>query len=438
MGGTISQPKGGVIMKISQCVQKSNQKEVMDISVDVHKDTLNFFFEAGSKEYSDACSNRTTIIMGKLEAYQRIAQAQGMTRLRVICEPTGEYHKKLFRTARNMGFLTCFVNAEAVAKFRVIETNDTGKTDTKDPRVIRTLGRLNKVVADRSIGEDYMVLRKFGMMYDEGDQANTRLRCRINRLLVELFCDYSFKKDFLYSASGMALIDNYGCNPYRIVRVGFARFSTRMRKAAPRIQIGTLQRLWNDAVSSVHTGQPQEYVATLESHLLQLIDDWNWQKKRKEDLVRRMIETLYRLREEDPRIPPATFGVISDKNMARLLGETGPLSDFPHWRTLMRYAGLNIRMRQSGRYQGLNKISKKGRPLLRRVLQNVALPLVKKGCLYGSYYAQKKEEAKMPGNKAMTCVARHFLKKFYGWYKSGEAFNKERFFSCESQIKAVA
>lgn len=82
--------------------------------------------------------------------------------MRIICEPTEEYHKKLFRTARNMGFLTCFVNAEAVAKFRVVETNDTGKTDTKDPRVIRTLGRLNKVVVDRSISEDYLVLRKLG------------------------------------------------------------------------------------------------------------------------------------------------------------------------------------------------------------------------------------------------------------------------------------
>ena len=425
-------------MKISQRGQKIKLNQAMDISVDVHKDTLNFFFEAGNKEYSDACGNRTMIIMGKLEAYHRIALTQGMKGLRIICEPTGEYHKKLFRTARKMGFLTCFVNGESVAKFRVIETNDTGKTDTKDPRVIRTLGKLGKVVTDRMIGEDYMVLRKLGMMYDEGDQANTRLRCRIDRLLVELFCDYSFKKDFLYAPSGMALIGAYGCNPYRIVKAGFTRFSMRMRKAAPRIREESLRRLWNDAQSSVHAGQPEEYVATLESHLLQLINDWQWQKKRKDDLVHRMIETLTRLREKDPLIPPSTPGVINDKNMARLLGETGPLGDFPHWRTLMRYAGLNIRMRQSGRYQGLNKISKKGRPLLRRVLQNIALPLVRKGCLYGSYYAQKKDEAKMPGNKAMTCVARHFLKKFYGWYKSGEAFNKDRFFSCENQYKEVA
>lgn len=425
-------------MKISQRTEKCNQNQMMDVSVDVHKEVLNFFFEVGDKEYSDECQNRTMAIMGKLEACRQIAESHGIQTLRVLCEPTGQYHTKLLRTARNMGYRTSFVSTESVARFRVIETNDTGKTDTKDPRVIRTLGQLNKVITHRTIPEEYMRLRKLGTMYDEVDQANTRLRCRIDRLLVELFCDYSFKKDFLYTPSGLGLVTAYGCNPYRIVKAGYTRFSARMTKAAPRIRKESLQRLWEDAVSSVRNGQPEGYITAMETHLGHLIADWMVQMKRKEDLVRDMIEVLNRLRGEDPRIPPATFGVINDKNMARLLGETGPLSDFPHWRTLMRYGGLNIRMRQSGKYQGLNKISKKGRPLMRRILQHIVLPLVREGYLYGAYYAQKKNEAKMPGNKAMTCVARHFLKKFYGWYKSGEAFNLQRFFSCETQSRKVA
>jgi transposase len=130
-------------MKISQTAQKIKLNQVMDISVDVHKGSLNFFFEGGGREYSDECANRTTAIAKRLETYHQIAAEHGMKTLRIICEPTGQYHNKLFRMAREMGFFTCFVNAESVAKFRVIETNDTGKTDTKDPRVIRTLGQLD-------------------------------------------------------------------------------------------------------------------------------------------------------------------------------------------------------------------------------------------------------------------------------------------------------
>jgi transposase len=211
-----------------------------------------------------------------------------------------------------------------------------------------------------------------------------------------------------------------------------------MSKAAPRIQKKTLQRLWEDAQSSVLNEQPEGYIEILEMHLQQLISDWLQQIRRKDRIVEKMVEVLNLLRRKDTHIPSSTPGVINDKNMARLLGETGPLGDFANWRMLMRYGGLNLRMRQSGKYQGQNKITKRGRPLLRKILQHIALPLVRESCLYGQYYHRKKEIEKMAGNKAMTCVARHFLKKFYGWYKSGEAFNQQRFFACETQYRKAA
>ncbi len=59
---TILQSKGEATMKITQTAQKIKLNLVMDISVDVHEDTLNFFFETKGKEYSDDCSNRTNVI----------------------------------------------------------------------------------------------------------------------------------------------------------------------------------------------------------------------------------------------------------------------------------------------------------------------------------------------------------------------------------------
>lgn len=425
-------------MKITQTGEKIKVNFAMDVSVDVHKDTLNCFFETEGREYYDEVRNRNTVIEGKLKQYYEVAERHGFKTLRVICEPTGQYQNKLFRTARKMGFLTCLVNTESVAKFRVIETNDTGKTDIKDPRVIRSLGQLNKTIKHRYLGQEYLVLRKLNRIYDEAEEAIISLKGRINKLLVELFCDYSFKKDFLYTASGAALIEKYGCNPYRIIDAGFSGFCRRMKKAAPRIRRDTLQRLWEDAQSSVLNELPEGYIETLQMHLLQLMHDYMEQAQRKEATTKRMVNILNQLRAKEPNIPHATKGVISEKNIARLLGETGPLSDFSNWRLVMRYGGLNIRMRQSGRYKGLNKITKRGRPLLRKILQQIVLPLVRKNWLYGPYYHRKKELDKMPGNKAMTCVARHFLKKFYGWYKSGEAFSQQRFFACETQCRRAA
>ena len=404
----------------------------------MHKDTLNIFFETKGREYVDECSNRTTVIQKKLKAYHEVALEHGMKTLRIICEPTGEYQNKMFRTARKMGFLTCFVNAESVAKFRIVETNDNGKTDTKDPRVIRTLGKLNKTIKHRILDDDYLTLRKLNKVLDEVDDIKKEIRCRVSKLLVELFCDYSFGKDFLYASSGKALVDKYGCNPYRIIKAGYKRFSSYMKKTVPRIRQMTLKRLWDDAESSALNEQPEAYIEVIETQLRQLMEDYARHEARSNAIVEKMIEILNRLREKDPKIPEATKGVINDKHIARLLGETGPLGDFDNWRMLLRYAGLNIRMRQSGRYSGQNKITKKGRSLLRKVLQRIVFPMVRQNCLYGHYYHRKKEVDKMPGNKIMICVSRHFLKKFYGWYKSGEAFNQQRFFTCETQYRTAA
>ncbi|RPI52980.1 MAG: IS110 family transposase [Deltaproteobacteria bacterium] len=176
----------------------------------------------------------------------------------------------------------------------------------------------------------------------------------------------------------------------------------------------------------------------LEEYLHARLDDYYRVVKRKEKITQQMVSILDKLRQDDPLIPPPTPRVISEKNISRLLAETGPLSDFTNWRKLMRYAGLNLRTRQSGTFQGQNKISKKGRKLLRKVLQAIALPLVKRGCLYGDFYHKKKDETKMPGNKAMTIVARHLLRKIYGWYRSGEAFDEQRFFTCISRYEKLA
>ncbi|MDD5758707.1 MAG: transposase, partial [Desulfobulbaceae bacterium] len=348
-----------------------------------------------------------------------------------------QYQNSMLRTARRLGLLTCYVNAEAVSKFRIVETNDNNKTDRKDPKVIHTLGRLNKVIRLRFIGEEYLMLRKLNKIYDECDVEITSLRCRISKLLVELFCDYSFEKDFLYSNSGLALIEEYGCNPNRIVADGYEAFARRMKKAAPRIMAASLKRLWEDASSSALNEMPPGYIEVLQSHFFDLLTDFFNQTERKEKITAQMVEILNRLRAQDPNMPPPTPQLISDKNLARLLGETGPLADFNHWRQLMRYAGLNLRTRQSGNFQGQDKITKKGRPLLRKVLQAITLPLVKKEALYGEVYHKKKDETKMPGNKAMIVVARHLLRKLYGWYRSGKAFDEQRFFTCKSQYQPL-
>ena len=147
------------------------------------------------------------------------------------------------------------------------------------------------------------------------------------------------------------------------------------------------------------------------------------------------MEGLYnKLLKENPLYPKPTQGVISGYWLGRLFGEIGPIEDFQTVRRLLRYAGLNIREQSSGTTKGRNKVSKKGRVMLRVLLSQVVFPLVKKKALYGDYYHGKKN-GNMPGTKANTAVQRKFLKMLYGWSKSGKAFDPNRLFACESKYK---
>jgi len=425
-------------MRVTKVVEVIKAEQVMDVSVDVHKEELYALARTPGKEYAEQFANTTPRIRKVIKDYQIIAADHGFQQIRIVCEPTGVYDRKLLRAARQLGALTSYVNAEAVAKFRVVQNNDNNKTDTSDPGVILTMAEHGHTIKHRMLPNEYLNLRKLGSLLDDEEVMVVRIRGHINNVRLELFCDWKFDKDFMYGNTGKALVAKYGANPYKIVKSGFTRFSSVMKRAVPCIRKTSIERLWAQAESSVLNEQPEGYIAILEQRLRDLYEDFWRHKSRKNGIEAEMIAILHELREDDPSIPPPTPDLISEKNFARLLGETGSLNDFQSEAKIMRYAGLNLCMRKSGQYQGKYKISKKGRPLLRKILSQIVLQLVRKNALYGDYYHEKKNRQSLPGAKIMTIVMRQYLRKFYGWYRSKQEFNKERFFTCEHEYEMAA
>lgn len=405
---------------------------------DVAKDKIDLYTEIAGREVERCIPTRGDILEAQLTTLASLARESGAQRIVVLCEPTGCYHEPLLRTARRLGLETAWVSGEAVYKMRVVEFNDTGKTDLKDPRVIYTLGRMGKTLVHRPLEEPYSLLREWNTLYDACDVRTVEIKSAIHIELHDLFPDFSFQTDFLFGPGGQALMKHYRLNPYRIVEAGFEAFSARMRKAFPTIRKISLARLFRDAETSVRAALSPRRAELREFRLRQLWQDWEQEQERKL-LAKQAMENLYaEARKLDPRLPEGQKGVVTTFHLARIVGETGPLSDFSSWRKLLRYAGLNLRERQSGRYRGQTRTSKKGRILLRKILGQTVLPLVKGTCLFGPYYHRKRQESGMPGAKAMTVVMRKFLKMLFGWYRAGGAFQAERVFQCESLYRKAA
>lgn len=410
-------------------------------TITVASDDLNICCDVGMDQIHIVCppldeqgfgetltiDNRTEAIRRALQSMRDRAGETRRTRLRVVVEPTGIYHQLLLRIARSIGLRTALVNAEHVVKMRTVVFGDDGKTDARDPLAIAAVADRGRLIVDRVLPEIYQVMRGWSALYQIAEEAMIDAKGRVHRALKYLFPDFDFSSDFLYSDSGQAIMKCYEFDPHRLSATTPARLLRRLRQHS-RILRSSVDRLLTQARSSA-TATPTGpcYEISLQ-HLRLAWADFMTSHQRRE-AARTKLEELYAsARVEDPRLPAPERGVVTGCGLARLFAEMGPIDDFQSWRQVLKFGGMNIRERQSGRFVGQNKITHKGRPQLRCVAMQLVLPLVRRGALFGDYYAQKTGVQKMPGPKAMTAVARKFIKMIWGWTRTASAFDAARVF----------
>ena len=413
--------------------------------ITVASDDLNICCDVGMDQIEIVCppleergfsetilvNNRTDDIRRTLEELRDRAGAR-FSRLRVVVEPTGIYHQLMTRVARSLGFRTALVNAEHVVKMRSVVFGDTGKTDRRDPHAIAAVADRGRLIVDRVLPEIYQVMRGWSALYQIAEDAMIEAKGRVHRSLKYLFPDFDFSTDFLYSASGEAIMKCYNFDPHQLLARAPSRVYERLRRHS-HILRSSVHRLLAQARSSattIPTGACHEIAL---EHLRLAWSDYTTSTLRR-TAARAKLEQLYTTaREDDPRLPAPVHGVATACGLARFFAELGPINDFHCWRQVLKYAGMNLRERRSGRYVGLTKITHKGRPQLRRVVMQMILPLVRRSALFGTYYSHKTSVQKMPGPKAMTAVARKFVKMIWGWsHAEGVRFDAARVFRAQS------
>lgn len=208
-----------------------------------------------------------------------------------------------------------------------------------------------------------------------------------------------------------------------------------MKRRVRFVRFATLEHLYACAEQSVRHALPTALVEALEARLRLLFSDLLRHETRCAT-YKAQIEALgEQLKERGtlPKLDEAVSG-LTLFNLARLVGQTGPLEDFPSKRALLRYGGVNLRERTSGQYRGQTRLSKKGRPLLRKVLGQTVFPVLRRDRLYGAYY-HKKRQGGMEAQQAIVAVMRKFLGVLWSLARSGERFDLERFRRSESQYR---
>jgi transposase len=111
------------------------------------------------------------------------------------------------------------------------------------------------------------------------------------------------------------------------------------------------------------------------------------------------------------------------KTQAVLRAELGDVTRFARSDQVVAYAGLDITVRQSGKWRGQRKLSKRGSGLLRRTLYLAAMAsLRRKHSAFKEYYAGLVARG-LSGQKALVAVMRKMLLVAYRLLKSGGVYD---------------
>jgi len=422
---------------------KVNTNNALRVAFDVGKTNLDLYFKimAPNARSFNASTNRilnqTDAILNTLDELSQVAKFNGFSQLFIVCESTGPYSDKLLRLARQKGHLTAYVSGEAVYKAKVIENNDSGKTDTKDPRVIDMLASMDKVLIHRPLEGHYLTLRELNRAYNTERIQMTSEKCQCHGILNRLFSDLDFCSAFTYQVTGKTLFKFFKFNPYRIVRIGYDAFKKIMRKNTKGIHKDTIEKLWKNAESSSRLVLEEGYLDAIECRLEGVWTRFLECEKRLKMIETKMMDLYDALVLEGEFLPKPEKHFLSKFRIARILGETGPLKDFRNEESIIKYSGLNLRERKSGQFTGQVHLSKKGRSTLRAILGECAFGLIRKGYAFGDYYHFKKAKG-MNGTKILVAVERKLLSAFFALGTKDVAFDLNRLNQCESKMKKAA
>jgi transposase len=414
----------------------NHQNSYLTVFVDISKDQLDYTIGWESPE----TPTLTNSIEYRVDAVQQWIneliieyKLSGGEQLEFVCEPTGGLQHKLLLVAARNAAKVRYVDSERMYNARMITYGNSEKTDEKDPGAMRNLYLIGRHRPGVPRDVLHQTVRSISQEYEDLSQQAIRARNKIHGLLGYVFVDYKKPAGFTFSRSGQALAKEFSLCPQFIVQAGYQEFTRRLKAHVPRIRLSTLQQLWKMAECSVAITD-QDFPDPRLDYMVTLYEQWMRLEARKRELKERL-QAYAKIYREQGLLPGHLPPKVSPWMVVRVIAETGPLEGFTHIRQLWAYLGLKLARRQSGKYKGHIKITKKGSALARKLLFQICLPLVKKdGWLHSAYKRQNpKGKGAGKGIRAMTSMMRKFISIILAMQQSGDRFRLTRLKYCESQ-----
>ena len=146
-------------------------------------------------------------------------------------------------------------------------------------------------------------------------------------------------------------------------------------------------------------------------------------EEKKERIMEVLVEACRSMRVNELDIITSVDG-ISAITGSTFLAEPGDIQTFRSYKHLIAFAGLDPSIHQSGQYEGISRLSKRGNRHLRQVIFLMTLCVVRSQNVFREYFLKRKGEG-LPAKKAILATAHKLLRVLFSMLSSKSYFRKE-------------
>ncbi|MBE9534176.1 MAG: IS110 family transposase [Proteobacteria bacterium] len=403
--------------KIKSQKIKSVNDQTMIVTLDIGKGSHYGYFRApdGQDVEPFAFYNTYDSFHSFWKKLSRFKKAHGCRQVLVGFESTGPYAEPITHFLKQQPVTLVQINPMHSKRVRELTGNSPNKTDRKDPRVIADvimLGHALRVVIPQGSSAH---LRRLTQARERAIRDRTAIVNQLQHLLFVIFPEFLKVIKKISCKTGLYLLRHY---PSRqaIAALGEQQLS-RIIKRVSRGKMGQwhAEQLCQAAQASVGINEGQESIVEEIGHLVDKI-------KRENDFIDR-VECQMRVHLE--QIPYSRYllslpgvGLIT---VAGLIGEVGDFRQYGTVAEITKLAGLDLFEVSSGKHKGRRRISKRGRPLMRKLLYFAAINAVKStGTMHRPY--TRMLERGMPKIKALVAISRKLLRVMYALARDQEMY----------------
>lgn len=282
----------------------------------------------------------------------------GKDDLLIGMEATGHYWLSVYEYLLGDGFEVKVINPIQSEAFRKMYIRQT-KNDSKDSFIIAQIMRFGQFSATSLSGEGIVAMRQLSRYRLALVDACGDCKRRVIALLDQVFPEYdSFFSD-TFGVTSKEVLTNYP-TPEDMLAVSTRKLTTLLEKASRgRFGAEKAKQLKETAANSFGVSFAKDAFAF---QIRQLIEQLEFLEHQIEELEEQIAVLLKQTGSYITTIPG-----IGDTLGAIILSEIGDIHRFDAPNKLVAFAGLDVRVTQSGEFTGTRqKISKRGSPYLRR------------------------------------------------------------------------